>query len=215
LEIVKKTNPLHSTLHPFDTADDFLDAIDPRSDLWADDPLGWAFRGQANAEWELRPRPARGERAFEEFGVPGSTSNWSDRRDLQDKVLEDFRAGLDRSGLVIPTEAPNVRSRQQYTSMAEPELQAFPMMALAQHYGLPTVFLDWTRRGRVAAYFAAVECADPKRRPKAEQLAVWALRRNGFPDGNIALFYEAPGSSNLNLAAQSGLFTVHSLPPAA
>jgi hypothetical protein len=83
-------------------------------------------------------------------------------------------------------------------------------MALAQHHGLPTMLLDWTRRAWVAAYFAAEESADRNRRRAASHLAVWALFRGGLVDPvEGPHFYDTPGGTNPNLHAQAGLFTIH------
>jgi hypothetical protein len=84
-------------------------------------------------------------------------------------------------------------------------------MALAQHYGVPTRLLDWTRQARVAAYFAALEPPKP-----AERLAVWALvanvlgrlSRESSPLGGACVVASAPRASNPHLHAQAGVFTV-------
>jgi hypothetical protein len=197
--------------HVLAEADAFLTCLSPRHGRW-NDPLGWIFRGHADAEWELKSKAARTTSAFEEFGVPGAASDWSSRSDMQNVLLETFRDGLNRAGMVIPMRAPRVRIPNEITHPgAEPPREAFPLMALAQHHGLPTMLLDWTRRGWVAAYFAAVEASDPRKPHKGTHLAVWALHRNGFGKSwrDESIFYDAPGGTNPNLNAQAGLFTIH------
>ena len=120
----------------------------------------------------------------------------------------------------MPHDNPAVRRHQPTSYNSFPERTAFPLMALAQHHGLPTLFLDWTRRAWIAAYFAAADAAawlSQKRQTDSSQagntarLAVWALCRQtdrderSFPRGDYGI-YEAPASTNPNLRAQNGLF---------
>jgi hypothetical protein len=133
-------------------------------------------------------------------------------------MLEYFARELNREGLVIPSSNPVV-NRQITTSYSSfPAREVFPLMALAQHHCLPTLFLDWTKRAGVAAYFAAEDAATNSQRVRdagppcaedATHLAVWALLRGDGPDETSEQpnFYEAPASTNPNLRAQSGLFT--------
>jgi hypothetical protein len=100
-----------------------------------------------------------------------------------------------------------------------PPREWYPLMALAQHHGLPTLLLDWTRRSKFAAYFAAREFADDQRATRGAHLAVFALdienaHRSQFriPNNNYAYSIieqvQAPGGTNPNLRAQAGTFTV-------
>jgi len=207
------------------TAEELLDMLSPRHALWRDDPTGWIYRGQSNAAWELQPSAYRNTvDAFARVGIrvqmTADAPDWSVRGNLQDKLLTRFGDALDRSGIPIPAPNPELDSRRsrRITTSAEPAQQLYPLMALAQHHRLPTMLLDWSRRALVAAYFAAAEAADESKHASMAtsepltHVAVWALyrARRHAADGGL-IFFEAPASTNPNLRAQDGLFTV--LPP--
>jgi len=208
---------------PHDDASKLLDALSPRCHaLWEGKSSSWIYRGQANAEWELKPGAVRDRHLFARYGIDDSfaksrdysdsAQEWPIRTELERRLLGQFREGLDRSGLTIPSRPPRVdpSELQEVSSLAEPLREAFPLLALAQHHGLPTSLLDWTRRAWVAAYFAAAEAAAEDPKGGAAYLAVWALHRApSLQESQRQFFYEAPGGTNPNLQAQAGLFTSH------
>lgn len=200
-----------------ENAREFLAVLSPRGNLWEGTSREWIFRGQGNAKWSLQPKAARDIAVFKEFAVferreapQDVTPIWSRRRDLIDDMLEQFRDYLDRSGIVIPSASPEVTRRSTYSSGVNPDREVYPLMALAQHHGLPTLLLDWSRRAWVAAYFAAVQALDQfASQDNSDHIVVWALCRKGLrTDGSGLFVYEAPGGTNPNLRAQSGLFTI-------
>jgi hypothetical protein len=213
--------PLVVTLR---SAEELIDALRPTSPRWAPDPSDWIFRGQRDATWRLLPSAFRRE-AWEEFACPGDEpfsehSGGVGTIPSEFVLLERFLAGLDRGGLDVP----NGIFLPQLFEAGPAELLRFPLdpaaltfVALAQHHGIPTRLLDWTRVGVNAAYFAAAGAA--KQKDRSGNMSVWAFRpsfaewcQEALGDDHVAYrpklgVVTAPGSSNPNLHAQSGLFT--------
>lgn len=98
---------------------------------------------------------------------------------------------------------PHVRHDER-ASRTSP-LAANSAFALAQHHGIPTRLLDWTRDSAVAAFFAAENVP----RDGAGVLSVWAIDRvRARESGELALV-QVPRSHVTFLHAQSGLFLLH------
>lgn len=125
----------------------------------------------------------------------------------------------DASGLQIPGDSPEFREKvlsprnmERYYHGRKPwpggELDV--VIAMAQHHGVPTRFLDWSRVSFVAAFFAASSSlALYDTWQEGDKLAVWVLNREciGLYQEKIRIA-EVPGGISPHLSAQSGLFTV-------
>lgn len=197
----------------FETAEDFYAALQPLSGLWTPEPTEWLFRGKPCAWFDLLPSAHR-----EESWVPFKESNEKtfapkvarefERQKHELELLRRFYRAADAAGLSVPGDTGNMRE-----TLHHPDAQLkhyIPVLAYAQHYGLPTRLLDWTGLARVAAYFAALE---PVREPK-DKLAVVGVNgrfisKHGehLENNERLLVARAPRASNPNLHAQSGLFT--------
>jgi hypothetical protein len=202
------------------SAEDLLNRLAPRNNLWRPHPSPWIFRGQ-DGDWPLLPKAYRkGGQAYRDLGFDCDLSALEPPAEVfaktQQDFLREFRDILDRTGLPIPSRPADLyhtSSRGEFGG--EPAYAAYPQLALAQHLGLPTPLLDWSYRGAIAAYFAV-----PKDPPKTDEMVVWGLRTDFImadsrflPNekevaGAVMSLETAPRSGNANLHAQAGVFTL-------
>jgi hypothetical protein len=110
------------------------------------DGAGWVYRGQSSPEWKLETSFARycGRRA----------ASFS---------LEWFFEVLDAF----------ISQAADFLAAELLPLSLCQRVALAQHHGIPTPFLDWTESPYVAAFFALT---DRYARPTDGPFTVWAIK---------------------------------------
>jgi hypothetical protein len=205
----------------FTTADDLLDAIVPIPRLRTKTPdPEFVFRGQGDTNWLLAPSAMRKNKE----GVTGALSKLGDgdsddQADMQVfaefRLLSLFVEACDKAVIAIPGDGREFREvwlddqkgpmESRYRLPATwPAPEHYAALAFAQHHGIPTRLLDWTRNALVAAYFAA----DDAIKARTTTLAVWALNIRLIHLYERIAVVKQPGANSARLGAQRGLFTI-------
>jgi hypothetical protein len=208
------------------TAEQFLEALSPLGQFFKEINLteAWLFRGQGQ-DFPLVPSAFRAKTRLELLTSRNIDDYKSKCLAIRDALVRFFEIA-DKRGLMLPDDSQDFRSifealkayrGDQYVGIDrewKPENIALSLAALAQHYGIPTSLLDWTRQPFTAAYFAAEDVVKNSY-DESSYLVVWGFY---FPilgkHDNIAKLTDpiqvvtAPSATNPNLKAQQGLFTL-------
>jgi hypothetical protein len=224
------------------TADEFLDFLSPRAfHFRKEHPPSYLFRGHGDQRYQLIPTALRPKKSVNANGDSSRVEARTNEAQIGFEIgrIAQFFELADANGLSLPEDSQALRLRLFDLQYKEEErtddegLSIWPpeellsLIALAQHYGLPTRLLDSTRHAFTAAYFAAIEGAlwekAAKQAPEGlKRLAVWALK-DTYDLNSIAsqksqqrmkrieeiTVVTAPTATNPNLHAQRGVFTLH------
>lgn len=201
-----------------DTAEDFIELIRPDKSNFKQYLENfnhkYIYRGQADSNWELTASLFR---------------NLSRKEILSDRYdgicfmhwvhLKKFVQGCDLNSSVVPFDSFEFRSqwlddfddRVVRDSRKWPDAKLYELIAYAQHYGVDTEFLDWTKNSLVACYFAASQVVKMKK--LQGNLSIWIFdteKKHLLNNHNEKLFeiIEVPKSINQNISSQQGCFTL-------
>lgn len=211
----------------------FLDYLAPSAEHWKAANRGdLAYRGQASHSWALVPKAFRAGQLPKGEGEVDPPSRRLTRVVPQAKAefreVRKFIKAADAVGLRITEagshllqEEPRSIFKDNYWEHRWPQAEILEVLALAQHYGVPTRLLDFTEDPLIAAYFAARSAWDADTGQTVSEmcqtrLTVWVIdlrfvraldRVDGrYPErvGEVRV----PRSNNPYLHAQSAFFLV-------
>lgn len=200
-------------------------------DLPRDISTDWIYRGESSAHYTLLPSALRkeGRNKLQLFTRVKNTSGL-----VYAAAEEEFSAvvGFYESANYQGLYVPNIKTLQTHYGILRhfafdfiqnkkinPEY--YELTSLAQHYGIPTRFLDWTHEFYVAFFFAFRNAVYKTYKNINEnkleglfsdKIVIWALDRVRLQTKNnpVPLLFITPCyNNNPNLAAQKGTFSYH------
>lgn len=191
------------------------------------------FRGQKEAHWKLEPSVFRSPIE----GNPDSGTDPVNRFrahvgagaiDYEVQPFLHFLEGVDRLGLFLEDEnhilldhfrSERISTDNFFSSFEEfkgklrfPLEKQLRSLALAQHFGIPTRLLDWTRNPYVALFFATQDILKVKKDEADKRFSVWAIPQillEVTAKFKFLKIVEVPKFQNENIVAQQGVFTSH------
>lgn len=225
-------------------AEVFLDYLRPSKEHWGTASLNWYFRGHGDSSWLLQPYAWRSDgqnilRPILKALKPGLKVGWAEQKNMIPETLlkneefvfenvlqnatemeavRQFADLADRLG--YPISADNLISGMTYLvnfpgPYGWPSFNTKTEFYFAQHHGVPSRFMDWTRKPLIAAFFAAEAGINLQNSGSAkDHICVWAinetfLKTHFFYMKHKLSIKTCPRHQHSFLHAQDGLFIYH------
>ena len=207
----------------FDNFDSFVKAISYGGEIYNTIYPNFIFRGESSDKFKLIPSALREDNRNKvmRLGNCNGLENQMMRIAAEYNILRKFYYSCDDANLYVP----NCRIRKYPIDDVSVFLNhetwlpedLYEITGLAQHYGLPTRLLDWSKDIYVSLYFAclgAMKEKNLKTRINDDNMVLWALNAKKIESDKsigkiIPLKFIKPYyHGNPNLGAQKGLFTL-------
>ena len=200
-----------------DTVEEFIELIRPDKKNFKEYLKSvndrYIYRGQADSNWKLIPslyRNINRNKILSDTYDVVCFKHWAH--------LQDFIYACDLNSSAIPFDSFEFRkfvgafdNRMVRDSWLWPDSKLYELLAYAQHYGVNTELLDWTKNPLIACYFAASQVVKMK---KIEgHISIWIFDREkedslSNHDEKLFEIIEVPKSINQNISTQQGCFTL-------
>jgi hypothetical protein len=200
------------------TLDEFWEAMSPIGARFGRQHDRFIFRGQAKSNWQLVPKVFRTS-VIEKYkrGMMSTPRDHPGQFFFEWSLLHGFIQYCDAAGLTVPGDSMefrayfdqnNITNIHGITNRDWPQDRVVPLMAMAQHHGVPTRLLDWSSNPYVACYHAAATAVTENRHDVSadEKIAVFALDLNTLPRIDGIRHVRVPGSTSAYLCSQTGSF---------
>ncbi|WP_144155454.1 FRG domain-containing protein [Paraburkholderia sp. BCC1885] len=207
------------SLKDYDSLDDFWNAISPIGEIFGQQ--NFIYRGHRDSAWGLVP-PVYRQDIIDKYkgSMPWGRPDHSGQIYFEYMLLQSFVHHCDLRGLPVPFDSMDFRNYFEFPKLLhnvdinpdawrDPKL--WPIMALAQHHGVPTRLLDWSSNSMVACYFAASRAVTEldtykEKITKDTRIAVFGFTFSEHRPDTEYKYVKVPGSISVNIPAQSGSF---------
>lgn len=173
------------------------------------------YRGHGDSEWELKSTFDRTQQRY--CQVPF----FLDGHRIELEYLKKFQQSCDLAGVIIPSDSNEIRQKQflnyYYPNESLDKNQFkydwfnnafYELAAFAQHHGVPTRLLDWSKNPFVASYFANANALE-QQYEVGKKLSIWVLNFEDLDSEikKVLKILDLPKGINQHISHQQGVLT--------
>ncbi|RZG94404.1 FRG domain-containing protein [Acinetobacter pittii] len=172
------------------------------------------YRGHGDSEWDLIPTFYR-----QPINIGFLYSDIHIEHEKEKEILLKFQESCDLAGVQLPSDDERLRKKQKiqlnsfFGSFPHNGWdwftdEFFELAVFAQHYGVPTRLLDWTKNPLVASYFAS-SYALSLNYQKDKKISLWVLNSSELTGEleEILEVLDPPKGINQHISHQQGVLT--------